>query len=153
MPNLSPNESENRFQGGCHCGAISLVLTTASDAPGLTPRHCGCDFCRKHACVYVAADDARLEITARAPEAVARYAFGHRTAEFLVCKSCGVMPAALSVIDGRMFGIVNANVFDPPLDIDLGALAVGDYDGESMAARLDRRKGRWVPDVVLHGLE
>ena len=151
--NAMANRSVNRFEGACHCGAIRLALSTGRDAAGLTPRRCDCDFCRKHACVYVAAADGRLEITARTPELVGRYAFGHRSAEFLVCRSCGVMPAALSVIDGQMFGIVNANVFDPPLAIDRAALAVGDYDGETMSGRLDRRKGRWIPEIVLHGLE
>ena len=143
----------NRYDGACHCGAVTLALLTTRDAPGLSPRHCGCDFCRKHACVYGAAPDGKLEITARGPEAVGRYAFGHKTAEFLVCRTCGVMPAALTVIDGRMFGIVNTNVFDPPLAIDRSAMAVGDYDGETIAARLERRAQRWIPEVVLHGLE
>ena len=147
-----PNPPETEFVGDCHCGAIRVALHVR-DGAALSPRRCGCGFCRRHGGLYVSTPDARLTVQVSDAAAVNRYQFGHRTAEFLVCRNCGVVPTVLSTIDGHLYGIVNANVLDPPLQM-AEPPPVADYDAEEPAGRLARRKERWIGDVtVVEGVE
>ena len=82
---------------------------------------------------------------------VQRYAFGHRTAEFILCRRCGCVPLATSVIDGKTYAIININVTNepeafsrPPADFD--------YDEETVEKRLTRRKENWIGTVTLPAL-
>ena len=142
-------ETGTRFEGACHCGAIRVTLMVAGSAAQLSPRHCGCDFCQKHQGLYVSAPDGELEIAIAGQEAVNRYAFGHKTAEFLVCRICGVVPAVISEIDGNLYGIVNANALEPPLSVEESQIPTADYESENMANRLGRRKQRWIGEVTV----
>ena len=136
------------LDGACHCGAIGVALDV-EDETALSPRHCGCDFCRKHGSLYVSASCARLIITLAAPDRVSRYAFGHGTATFLVCGRCGVVASAISEIDGRLYAVLNANLLSPPLAIDRHSVPIADYEAEDVPERLRRRKQRWIPNVII----
>ncbi len=143
------NQTRTRFEGACHCGAIRLTVSVAEGAAQLSPRRCGCTFCRKHQGLYVSAPDGELAIAIAEPSAVNRYSFGHKTAEFLVCKTCGVVPAVISEIDGTLYGIVNANALEPPIAIDESRVPTADYEMENEADRLGRRKQRWIGKVTV----
>lgn len=134
--------------GACHCGAIGVALEI-EDGTALSPRHCGCEFCRRHGGLYVSAPSGRLTITLAEPDAVNRYTFGHKTAEFLLCRRCGVMTCAVCEIDGTQYGVLNANLLIPPLAVDEASVPVADYDAEDVPGRLDRRKQRWIRNVTI----
>ncbi|MDP6951165.1 MAG: hypothetical protein QGF53_00245 [Alphaproteobacteria bacterium] len=134
--------------GGCHCGAIGVTLTV-DDAGALSPRHCGCDFCRRHGGLYVSAPNGHLTVTLGEPEHVSRYAFGHKTAEFLLCRRCGVLACATCELDGRRYAVLNANVLSPPLATGDAPVPVADYEAESVDERLDRRRERWIGNVTI----
>ncbi len=134
------------LKGGCHCGAISLEFE--SQEPALVPRICSCGFCRRHGAIYVSDPAGALRITFKQDDAATRYVFGQGTAEFLVCKRCGVMSAALSEIDGVTYGIVNANVLE---DFTPGRqdATSHDYEDETNENRLARRKKNWIGRVII----
>ena len=136
------------LQGACHCGAIGVTLEV-EEGTALSPRHCGCSFCRKHGSLYVSTPSARLTVRLAEPDCVSRYAFGHETATFLVCARCGVMTAAVSEIEGRLRAVLNANMLSPPLDIDRGTVPIADYETEDVAGRLERRGQRWIGNVAI----
>ena len=73
---------------------------------------------------------------------------GHGTAEFYVCRACGVVPFVVSEIDAHKYSVVNVNTFE---GIDRAALSSTptDFDGEASGTRLDRRRQSWIPDVVI----
>ena len=137
-----------RLQGACHCGAIGVTLEV-EEGTALSPRHCGCSFCRKHGSLYVSAPSARLTIALAEPGRVSRYAFGHETATFLVCARCGVMAAAVSEIEDRLHSVLNANMLSPPLAIDQATVPVADYEAEDVPGRLERRRRRWIGNVTI----
>ena len=85
------------LEGACHCGAIGVAFEVETiDDAALSPRHCGCSFCQKHGSLYTSrAPSGRLTITLAEPDRVSRYAFGHKTATFLICSRCGVEAAAV----------------------------------------------------------
>ena len=86
----------------------------------------------------------RIELRLRQPSEGSRYQFGLRTAEFLICRTCGVFVAAVSTIDGATYATLNANVLQerpafsrPPATVE--------YDRESAVERIARRRRAWTP--------
>ncbi|MFT5286906.1 MAG: hypothetical protein ACI8TQ_003081 [Planctomycetota bacterium] len=131
----------------CHCGEIQLALLTDNSVDELPVRRCLCGFCTSHGSVYTSDSDAKLEIRLRDPDGVSRYRNPHSISEqtmfFLVRRTCGVAPAAISEIDGREYAVVNVTaVCAPPLlmenSVDM------DFDEETLEGRLARRKKTWI---------
>ena len=136
------------LNGSCHCGAIGVALKV-EDGTALSPRHCGCEFCRRHGGLYVSDPSGHLTITLAEPDRVNRYTFGHKTAEFLLCGRCGVMACAVCEIEGRCYAVVNANLLTPPLAADKGSIPIADYEAEAVPERIDRRRQRWIGNVTI----
>ena len=134
-----------KIRGGCHCGNIGFDLewTAAGSIPA---RACGCTFCSKHGGVWTSHPGARLVVRIADDALVSRYGFGTRTATFHVCARCGVPPLATSTIDGRLYAVVNVNCLE---DVDPARLerAPASFEGETVDARLARRKRNWIAEV------
>ena len=124
--------------GQCHCGAIRFAFETEE---ALAPRACQCGFCRKHNARTVA-DPAGSAVLTLGAEA-ARYRFGSKTTDFLICGRCGVYVGAAVELDGRLYVTLNLNAFDDPR-LDLAGAPVS-YDGEDAIANADRRRLKWTP--------
>jgi hypothetical protein len=73
-----------------------------------------------------------------------RYRFGLRTADFLLCRKCGVYIGALIETERGQFGIINTHaLLNTPNS--LAATAPVSYDTEDVAGRVSRREKRWTP--------
>src|SRR5512133_1941599 len=101
-----------RYPGRCHCGAVEVAFEPTQAASELQLRECACSFCRRHGATSLTDPAGKLEITLRAPAEVSRYRFALRTADFLVCRTCGVYVGASCTIDGATYATLNANVLD-----------------------------------------
>ena len=82
------------------------------------------------------------------PAEATRYRFGTGTADFHVCRACGAVPAVICTLEGRTYAVVNVNCL---AGIDPGTLdrIATDFAGESVGARLARRRARWMAEVVI----
>ena len=110
-------------------------------------RSCACSFCRAHGARTVTDPRGLVRLRVRNPAELGRYRFGQHTAEFLVCRSCGVYVAALmATSDGRLVATVNVNTLAARTRFTREALSV-DYEAESAEARRARRASRWTPAV------
>src|SRR5262245_28026423 len=98
----SSREFTMEILGRCHCGNISFKLAIEPDPAEIPARACGCSFCLKHGGVWTSVPNGSLRIRIEDAAQLARYAFGTRTAEFHVCRTCGVVPLVTSTIDGRL---------------------------------------------------
>jgi hypothetical protein len=78
---------------------------------------------------------------------VSDYAFETETAQFRICTRCGVVPLVTSLIDGRLYAVVNVNTFEGVESSMLRRSSVT-LDGEACDDRLARRKRNWIADVV-----
>ena len=136
------------FEGGCHCGNIRFAYVTQEGGRGVQPRRCACEFCTRHGNVYVSDPGGELAIQVKDDGAVSRYRFGHETADFLVCRICGVMPVVVSRIDGNDYGIVNHNAIDEA-PVPARDLPTADLGGETREIRLARRKSNWIGTVTI----
>lgn len=135
--------------GGCHCGNLRLRLRLTRPPEANPTRSCACSFCRAHATRTVSDPSGQIDIRARDWALVERYRFGSGTADFLLCKTCGVYIGAVCETEQGIRAVTNVNSLTdraafPP------ASAFPDHDAEPVEARRARRAANWTP-AVLHG--
>ena len=139
---MSP--SLHTFEGGCHCAALGFSLQTALPVPRWSVRACQCGFCRAHAARTTSDPSGRLAFRVNEGAALRRYRFGLMTADFLLCRGCGIYLGAQIATANGAFGIINTLAL-MPLPEGLPAAATADYGSESMSERIARRARRWTP--------
>lgn len=132
----------NSLRGQCHCGAVTVEFETTANAAVLDVRADQCGFCRRHGAKTVSDPAGKLRVRFAEGD-VLRYRFGLRTADFLLCRHCGVYIAAVTE-DVGVLNVVGAQVEDLA---DRQARPV-DYEGETPAERRERRRERWTPLIV-----
>lgn len=134
----------NTFGGGCHCGNLRFAFDTALAADALPRRACQCSFCRLHGAVSTSDPAGRVRFEVRDATRVQRYRFGLKTADFLICATCGIYVGAVMREGERAWAILNANTFDDAARLTQPERPM-DYAAEDTAQRLARRKARWTP--------
>jgi hypothetical protein len=67
------------------------------------------------------------------------------TADFHVCRTCGIVPIVTFLIEGTRYAVVNVNTFD---NVDRSELAEApsNFEGESIESRVARRRRNWTPE-------
>ena len=138
------------YCGSCHCGAIAVEIRTSSAEKIMQPRACQCSFCRRHGARTIADPQARATITAPDSNAITRYKFARKTADFLICATCGTYIAALIQDGNAARSTINVN------GLGIDALRTREpqpvsYDGETVDERIARRKQRWMPTELIFG--
>ncbi len=134
--------------GGCHCGNIQGELRLSKPPEQMTLRSCSCSFCRSHGTRTVSDRDGSVAVSASDWSLVERYRFGSRTADYVLCRRCGVYVGALCDTSGGLRAVVNVNCLYERAAFTQ-APASPDYAGETTQARLDRRATNWMPAVVV----
>ena len=134
-----------QFEGTCHCQAIAFVYRTALAPENWQIRACQCSFCRSHAALSTSDPAGALEFVERGCDAIHRYQFGQRTADFLLCRSCGVYVGTAMQLGDKRFGVINVRTLR--LSAALPEPVVMTYEGETVAERQTRREKRWTPIV------
>jgi hypothetical protein len=133
--------------GGCHCGNLRLRLRLTRAPEDNPARSCACSFCRAHATRTVSDPRGQLEIWSRDWTAVERYRFASGTADYLICKVCGVYIGAVCETARGTRAVTNVNsltdraAFPPPSSFP-------DHDEEPVEARKARRMANWTPALV-----
>ena len=133
------------IHGACHCGNIRFALTWLPAPVTIQARACGCSFFLSG--VWTSCAGGALRVTVRDAALVQRYAFGTRTADFLICRACGVVPLVTSDIAGRRYAVVNVNTFE---EFDRALLPPGTGElrgGAHRKERLARRQRHWIADI------
>ncbi|MEO7432764.1 MAG: hypothetical protein ABIR62_12245 [Dokdonella sp.] len=141
-----------QFQGGCHCGNISVILDWPTDATRIPARACDCSFCTAHGAVWTSDPAAKLVVRIRDAALVASYEFGTQTAEFRVCGRCGVVPLASCTIERARFAVVNVTALRG-VDEQMVVRSSSNVDGEDIGTRLARRQRNWISQVAIDAAE
>lgn len=134
----------SEYQGSCHCGAIGYRYRTDLAPEQWSIRACQCRFCRSHDALSASDPSGSVEFTVADPKLLNRYRFGLRTADFLLCRQCGVYIGALIETDNGQFGIINTHTLLQSLE-SLAATEPMSYDAEDVDGRVSRREARWTP--------
>ena len=137
------------YQGACHCQNIEIRLESDKTALELGLRTDTCSFCNKHHALYTSDPRGALYIAFREAHLVERYRFGTKTADFLLCKACGVFVAAY--MPEPALAVINVNALEARGAFLANELHVTNLDAETLEQRLTRRKARWTP-VLSFGL-
>lgn len=136
----------HRIDAACHCGNIRYALHTDTALDGVTLRICRCDFCLRHRPRYWSDPQGALEIAVRDSNDARRYRFGQGTADFVLCRNCGVFAFAVAAIEGAHFAVTNLNLA-LTRDAVLAETFLEALD-ENEAARTARRRRNWTPVVA-----
>jgi hypothetical protein len=135
-------------QGGCHCGNLRLTLRLSQPPAEVRLRACGCSFCRAHNTRTTSDPAGSVEIRAEEWSLVEAYRFGSGTAEFLLCRRCGVYVGAVCDTPAGLRATINTNTLEDRVLFTRAATAV-DHDSEALEDRLARRARTWTP-AALH---
>jgi hypothetical protein len=131
------------YPGACHCRNIELRLESDKTPIELGLRTDTCSFCNKHHALYTSDPGGEMHLMVREANLVERYRFGTKTADFLLCKACGVYVGP--TMPESALAVVNVNVLDARAAFLANPLQLADFDGESLEQRLARRRARWTP--------
>ena len=132
------------YTGSCHCGAIGFTYRSGIKPERWSIRACQCSFCRAHDALSTSDPAGQIAFVASQPEMLRKYRFGLMTADFLLCKHCGVYIGAVIESSGNVFGIVNVHALEET-PANLAATAPISYDAEDVGGRVSRREERWTP--------
>jgi hypothetical protein len=132
--------------GKCHCGNIAFTLTWSGSQDAIVARSCGCTFCSKHGCAWIADSSSELEVAVSDLSRMSQYTFETHTATFYICSTCGVSAFVCSEIEGQLYAVVNVNSVEN-LDRSRLVLSPADFESETLESRTERRKRHWIPKV------
>jgi diamine N-acetyltransferase len=142
---LDVTTSAQVFEGSCHCGAIGFTFRTLSSPDSWRVRACQCRFCRRHGARTTADPNGNVSFRVSDDSQVQRYRFALGTADFLLCRECGVYIAAVLTSPRGQFSTVNVNTISGLRNV--ADAAATSYDGESSDQRQQRRQCQWTPVV------
>ena len=131
------------YAGSCHCRNIAILLKSDSTPLELDLRTDACSFCVKHHALYVSDPSGEIHLRVHKTNLLERYRFATRTADFLICRVCGVFVAAY--MPEPPLAVVNVNVLDDRASFLDNALQITQLDEESVEQRFARRKAKWTP--------
>lgn len=135
------------YPGQCHCGKLKASFESQKTPQELGVRTCQCDFCRRHGAINTSDPDGEVVIDAKAND-ITRYRFALRTADFLICKSCGVYVAAATGEGANIRSTLNVaglrmkefhGIEEAPMQ----------YGAEDAEGRVARRAAKWTPTRFL----
>lgn len=129
-------------KGACHCGAITVSLRTEKSSAELGARACQCSFCRLHGASWTSDPTGTLAIDAAGP--IGRYRLGTRSAEYLICETCGVVPAVTWQDEDRLLGVARVECLEIG-DALIAHRVQTDFAQEAPEDRFARRARNWTP--------
>lgn len=140
-----------RYQGSCHCGALTYLYQTDLPPQDWAIRACQCSFCRAHGARTTSDPQGTVAFRVAQPNRLRRYRFGYCVTDFLICAHCGVYTGAVTEVSSSLFAIINTNALRP-LPAGLREAAPVIHEGESAAERSERRRKRWTPCTGIAGI-
>jgi hypothetical protein len=134
-------------QGGCHCGNLRIRVRLTKPPAETLLRSCACSFCRSHGTRTISDPNGEAELWASDWSLVERYRFGSCTADYLLCRRCGVYVGAVCQTSAGLRSVINTLCLSNRAAFAQEAVQP-DYDGEAVEARLARRETNWMPIAV-----
>jgi hypothetical protein len=122
---------------------MKVAFETSLDPRDLPLRACQCSFCRRHGGLTTSDPAGRLVVEVRQPERLERYRFALGITDFLICRTCGVYVAAVTEVEGRSLGVLNARVLDEREPFERAPTPM-EYGAEQVQDREARRVKAWM---------
>jgi hypothetical protein len=135
------------YDGRCHCGAIGFRFATAKPPSRWIVRACQCSFCKGHGAACTSDPAGSVSFVHSRESELQRYRFGLRTADFLLCRNCGVYIGAVIKNGADAFATLNIRAISE-VHLDVPPPESVDYGQESVRERRRRRAQNWTPVVA-----
>lgn len=132
------------YRGQCHCGAIGFRFQAEEPPSRWAIRACQCSFCTAHGAACVSDPSGSVSFTHARESELQRYRFGLRTADFLLCRNCGVYIGALLTDAEGAFATLNTRAMNR-LSRGTPVPQPVVYDQETAVDRRNRRIRSWTP--------
>ena len=141
-----PAMSHRRIDASCHCGNIRVALDWPDAAPTIAARACGCGLCTRSGAAWTSNPGGSFHLSIADPSRATQYRFATRTADFHLCRTCGIIPIVTCTIEGARYAVFNVNTFDN-VERSQIVTAAADFEGEALEDRLARRRRNWTPEA------
>jgi hypothetical protein len=105
--------------------------------------------CTRHGARWTSHPDGAFRLSIADPALITHYRFGSNSADFHVCTRCGAIPIVTSLIEGRRYAVLNANTFE--VERSHFVESATNFEGETLAERLARRRRNWMPEADAAG--
>lgn len=136
--------SPRTYEGACHCGALEFNYETKLPVRRWTVHACQCAFCRRHGALVTADPEGIVRFSYVYPDRLRRYRFALRTADFLLCRECGIYMGAVMMTGIGAVAAINLNALqERPRGLPQARPLR--YQGESLEERRKRRGSLWTP--------
>lgn len=100
-------------KGNCHCGNIQVTLQLSDTPQNYSPRTCDCDFCLKHAASYISDSNGSIVFEVNHKDQLGKYRQGSNSADFLFCKTCGILAGVVYEDGDQKFSAINSRILEP----------------------------------------
>lgn len=138
---------KNIYRGSCHCQNIKFEFQSNLDFSEFTPRACDCDFCLKHGAAYVSDPHGMLHIEIADKTRINQYRQGSETADFLICRNCGVCAAVTFSDEETVYAGINSRTINENHRFrDKEIVSPKKLD---KVEKIKRWKKVWFPDVLI----
>lgn len=142
---MSKASAPRSYEGACHCGALEFTYETASSPRSWPVQACQCAFCRGHGALTTADPRGAVRFRYIYPDRLRRYRFALRTADYLVCRECGMYLGAVMMTGVGAVATINVNLLrERPRGLAT-AKAMHAYRTESLEERRAKRREHWTP--------
>ena len=131
-------------QGHCHCENLRVHLRLTKPPAENRLRSCDCSFCRAHGTRTVSDPNGQVAINASDWSLMERCRFGSRTADYLLCRRCGVYIGAVCETPMGFRAVINTLCLRDRAAF-LQEAEQPDHENEAIDKRLARRAANWTP--------
>ena len=128
-------------RGGCHCGNLRVTLRLTQEPAEMQLR------ARAHNTRTASDPHGLVGIRAGDWAQVQFYRFGTSTADFVICRNCGVYIGAIGETPSGTRAVINTTCLDDRALFTTDP-APTDHDGETTESRLARRAANWTPAAI-----
>jgi len=141
--------SKHTVTGGCHCHNVAVTMQLSRSPEFYHPRACDCDFCTRHGAAYISDAEGVLAIRIHDKRAVGKYLQGDQLAEFVLCRTCGVLIGVVYQSGERLYAAVNANIVGT--GSGFGERQASSPKQLSASEKTKRWKSVWFAEVAVSG--
>ena len=138
-----PDRAPENIVGRCHCGNLKLHLHWPATA-SLILRVCTCDYCSRQGALWISHHAAPVTLSYAEQDQIIAYRFASESADFLVCRRCGILTMARCAAADGQRAVVNARTLE---NVDLAHYqqAAAHLGDEDLPTRMARRRRDWSP--------